>query len=133
MFWEIVPLSKKRCARPSVKAAPHNSAYRYGERGAPDAKQKAQIILFVLSSIFATQMVCIAHRSGAQGVSRELCGVALSPRRQSDGLPMYHDRQSFTDQLHLWTTGRAKPPQGCRRSDRRTDFAAASANKTPFL
>lgn len=42
---------------------PHNSACRYGERGAPDAKQKAQIILSVLSSIFATQMVCIARRS----------------------------------------------------------------------
>ena len=48
----------------SFKAIPHNSTCRYGERGASDAKQKAQIILCVLSSIFATQMACIACRSG---------------------------------------------------------------------
>ena len=38
------------------KAIPHNSKCRYGERGAADAKPKAQIILDVLSSILATQM-----------------------------------------------------------------------------
>ena len=32
-----------------VKAIPHNSKCRYGERGAADAKPKAQIILDVLS------------------------------------------------------------------------------------
>ncbi len=41
---------------------PHNSKCRYGERGAADAKPKAQIILDVLSNILATQMPC---RSGA--------------------------------------------------------------------
>ncbi|MFZ2415162.1 MAG: hypothetical protein WAZ41_05235, partial [Gemmiger qucibialis] len=40
------------------KAIPHNSKCRYGERGAADAKPKAQIILDVLSSILATQMPC---------------------------------------------------------------------------
>ncbi|MFZ2677214.1 MAG: hypothetical protein WAZ41_07045, partial [Gemmiger qucibialis] len=39
-------------------AIPHNSKCRYGERGAADAKPKAQIILDVLSSILATQMPC---------------------------------------------------------------------------
>ena len=58
-------------------ATPHNSTCRYGERGVPAAKQKAQIILCVLSSIFATQMVRRSRRSGAYGVSRDLCGVAL--------------------------------------------------------
>jgi hypothetical protein len=43
----------------------HNYKRRYGERGAPAAKQKAQIILDVLSSIFATQMVRRSRRSGA--------------------------------------------------------------------
>ncbi len=33
-----------------VRAIPHNSKCRYGERGAADAKPKAQIILDVLSS-----------------------------------------------------------------------------------
>ncbi|MDD6713942.1 MAG: hypothetical protein PUE42_06815 [Subdoligranulum sp.] len=47
------------------KAIPHNSRCRYGERGAADAKPKAQIILCVLSSILATQMLCRSRRSGA--------------------------------------------------------------------
>ncbi|MFZ2723108.1 MAG: hypothetical protein WAY39_03445, partial [Gemmiger qucibialis] len=47
------------------KAIPHNSKCRYGERGAAAAKPKAQIILCVLSSIFATQMPCRSRRSGA--------------------------------------------------------------------
>jgi len=47
------------------KAIPHNSKCRYGERGAADAKPKAQIILDVLSSILATQMPCRSRRSGA--------------------------------------------------------------------
>ena len=46
-------------------AIPHNSKCRYGERGAADAKSKAQIILDVLSSILATQMPCRSCRSGA--------------------------------------------------------------------
>ena len=48
-----------------AKAIPHNSKCRYGERGAADAKPKAQIILDVLSSILATQMPCRSRRSGA--------------------------------------------------------------------
>ena len=48
-----------------IKAIPHNSKCRYGERGAADAKPKAQIILDVLSSILATQMPCRSCRSGA--------------------------------------------------------------------
>ena len=46
------------------KAIPHSSKCRYGERGAADAKPKAQIILDVLSSILATQMPCRSRRSG---------------------------------------------------------------------
>ena len=49
----------------TLRAIPHNSKCRYGERGAADAKPKAQIILDVLSSILATQMPCRSHRSGA--------------------------------------------------------------------
>ena len=48
-----------------LRATPHNSKCRYGERGAADAKPKAQIILDVLSSILATQMPCRSCRSGA--------------------------------------------------------------------
>ena len=47
------------------KAIPHNSKCRYGERGAAAAKPKAQIILYVLSSILATQMPCRSRRSSA--------------------------------------------------------------------
>ncbi len=47
------------------RAIPHNSKCRYGERGAADAKPKAQMILDVLSSILATQMLCRSCRSGA--------------------------------------------------------------------
>ena len=47
------------------RAIPHNSKCRHGERGAADAKPKAQIILDVLSSILATQMPCRSRRSGA--------------------------------------------------------------------
>ena len=54
-----------RFARENVKAIPHNSKCRYGERGAADAKPKAQIILDVLSSILATQMPCRSRQSGA--------------------------------------------------------------------
>ena len=43
------------CYERKSKAIPHNSKCRYGERGAADAKPKAQIILDVLSSILATQ------------------------------------------------------------------------------
>ena len=50
---------------PFVRAIPHNSKCRYGERGVADAKPKAQIILDVLSSILATQMPCRSRRSGA--------------------------------------------------------------------
>ena len=42
-----------------------NSKCQYGERGAAAAKPKAQIILCVLSSILATQMLCRSRRSGA--------------------------------------------------------------------
>ncbi|MDY6124701.1 MAG: hypothetical protein SPI66_01640, partial [Gemmiger qucibialis] len=52
-------------ARWIPRAIPHNSKCRYGERGAADAKPKAQIILCVLSSILATQMPCRSCRSGA--------------------------------------------------------------------
>ncbi len=48
-----------------VQAIPHDSKCRYGERGAADAKPKAQIILCVLSSILATQMPCRSRRNGA--------------------------------------------------------------------
>ena len=48
-----------------IKAIPHNSKCRYGERGAASAKPKAQIILCVLSSILATLMPCRSRRSGA--------------------------------------------------------------------
>ena len=44
-----------------IKAIPHNSKCRYGERGAADAEPKAD----VLSSILATQMPCRSCRSGA--------------------------------------------------------------------
>ncbi|MFZ2724455.1 MAG: hypothetical protein WAY39_10330 [Gemmiger qucibialis] len=51
---------------PSIlRAIPHNSKCRYGERGAAAARPKAQIILDVLSSILATQMPCRSRRSGA--------------------------------------------------------------------
>ena len=49
----------------NIRAIPHNSKCRYGERGAAAAKPKAQIILDVLSSILATQMPCRSRRSGA--------------------------------------------------------------------
>ena len=55
----------KISAHLKFKAIPHNSKCRYGERGAADAKPKAQIILDVLSSILATQMPCRSCRSGA--------------------------------------------------------------------
>ncbi|MFZ2722943.1 MAG: hypothetical protein WAY39_02615, partial [Gemmiger qucibialis] len=35
----------RRSVHPTFKAIPHNSKYRYSERGAADAKPKAQIIL----------------------------------------------------------------------------------------
>ena len=55
----------ERTKRFVYRAIPHNSKCRYGERGAADAKPKAQIILDVLSSILATQMPCRSRRSGA--------------------------------------------------------------------
>ena len=55
----------KQKMKKRLKAIPHNSKCRYGERGAADAKPKAQIILDVLSSILATQMPCRSRRSGA--------------------------------------------------------------------
>ena len=61
-------------------ATPHNSKCRYGERGAADAKPKAQIILDVLSSILATQMPCR---------SIILCQDATMQRRMEMGLRKY--------------------------------------------
>ena len=48
-----------------LEAIPHNFKCRYGERGAAAAKQKAQRILCVFSSIFATQTVRRSRWSGA--------------------------------------------------------------------
>ena len=69
-FGQVVAFNKSlddaRCGGVHhFKAIPHNSKCRYGERGAADAKPKAQIILDVLSSILATQMPCRSRRSGA--------------------------------------------------------------------
>ncbi|MFZ2678061.1 MAG: hypothetical protein WAX56_06535, partial [Gemmiger qucibialis] len=56
-YWrQIKPY--RRALPCKTRAIPHNSKCRYGERGAADAKPKAQIILDVLSSILATQMPC---------------------------------------------------------------------------
>ena len=58
-----------------IRAIPHNSKYRYGERGAAAAKPKAQIILCVLSSILATQMPCrTPSRSEALRSATAACG-----------------------------------------------------------
>ena len=63
-YWrQIKPY--RRALPCKTRAIPHNSKCRYGERGAADAKPKAQIILDVLSSILATQMPCRSCRSGA--------------------------------------------------------------------
>ena len=40
-----IPPKKQDTPHPRIKAIPHNSKCRYGERGAADAKPKAQIIL----------------------------------------------------------------------------------------
>ncbi|MFZ1351023.1 MAG: hypothetical protein WAS53_10725, partial [Gemmiger qucibialis] len=64
-MFRVLRLAVGAAARFLLKAIPHNSKYRYGERGAADAKPKAQIILDVLSSILATQMPCRSCRSGA--------------------------------------------------------------------
>lgn len=42
-----------------------NTKCRYGERGAAAAKPKAKMILDVLSTILATQVLCRSRRSGA--------------------------------------------------------------------
>ena len=58
-----------------IRAIPHNSKCRYGERGAAAAKPKAQIILDVLSSILATQMPCrTPSRSEALRSATAACG-----------------------------------------------------------
>ena len=48
-----------------AKAIPHHSKCRCSEREMKAAKQKAQIILCVLSSIFATRIVLRSRGSGA--------------------------------------------------------------------
>ena len=61
--------------RYTLRAIPHNSKCRYGERGATAAKPKAQIILCVLSSILATQMPCrTPSRSEALRSATAACG-----------------------------------------------------------
>jgi hypothetical protein len=45
-------------------------------------KRKAQLLLCVSTSIFSKSAVCNGRRDGAQGVSRELCGVALDAHPQ---------------------------------------------------
>ena len=71
-FIEICGASVIRYA---LRAIPHNSKCRYGERGAAAAKPKAQIILCVLSSILATQMPCrTPSRSEALRSATAACG-----------------------------------------------------------
>ena len=61
--------------RYTLRAIPHNSKCRYGERGAAAAKPKAQIILCVLSSILATQIPCrTPSRSEALRSATAACG-----------------------------------------------------------
>ena len=61
--------------RYTLRAIPHNSKCRYGERGAAAAKPKAQIILDVLSSILSTQMPCrTPSRSEALRSATAACG-----------------------------------------------------------
>ena len=55
---------KAVCSKVQV-VTKRNSKCRNGERGMPAAKRKAQVILCVLPSIFATQMACRSCRSGA--------------------------------------------------------------------
>ena len=59
------PIPEKEETEETFKATPHNSKCRCGEREVQAAKQKAQIILDVLSSIFATQIVLRSRSSGA--------------------------------------------------------------------
>ena len=66
------------------KAIPHNSKCRYGERGAADAKPKAQIILCVLSSILQRRCVpqpperCLSRKAG---IVR--CCLKLPPAKET--------------------------------------------------
>ena len=61
----LLRTSKRWSRSKKAKATPHNSKCRCGEREVQAAKQKAQIILDVLSSIFATQIVLHSRSSGA--------------------------------------------------------------------
>ena len=63
-FEEAAEVASKRKGR-KVRAIPHNSKCRCGEREVQAAKQKAQIILDVLLSIFATQIVLRSRSNGA--------------------------------------------------------------------
>jgi len=60
----VQPAGDKRKNK-KFKAIPHNSKCRCSEREVQAAKRKTQIILCVLSSIFATQIVLRSRGSGA--------------------------------------------------------------------
>ena len=63
-FEEAAEVASKRKGR-KVRAIPHNSKCRCGEREVQAAKQKCSIILDVLLSIFATQIVLRSRSRGA--------------------------------------------------------------------
>ena len=67
---------KAVCSKVQV-VTKRNSKCRNGERGMPAAKRKAQVILCVLPSIFATQMACRSCRSGAWN-----CGELPQEKKQ---------------------------------------------------
>ena len=99
------------------KATPHNSKCRYGERGAADAKPKAQIILDVLSSILATQMPCrTPSRSEALRSATAACGGSW----RGDPPERCLSRQAGIVRCCLSTLRPRRPSSGraCRRPGR---------------
>ena len=105
-----------------IRAIPHNSKCRYGERGAAAAKPKAQIILCVLSSILATQMPCrTPSRSEALRSATAACGGSW----RGDPPERCLSRQAGIVRCCLSTLRPRQPSSGraCRRPGRRRSGA----------
>ena len=94
--------------KPFSKATPHNSKCRYGERGAADAKPKAQIILDA-AKVSAASGGCSEPNEAGAAVAE--CEGLLSPMYDA-GTATRHYRAFWQRRCRAAAAGAVLKPQG---------------------
>ena len=109
----------------TVKAIPHNSTCRYGERGAPAAKQKAQIILCAAK----VSAACGGYSEPEQGQRSQNARGAQAPKHDAGApQPVIIEHFCTADGAHrlseLWVLARGAT------FERKRKWGAQNASRT---